>query len=309
MTTYVDSKIITLTSKSATRKLNGSFLSSVRYELGLILKDEPDILHRQICLQSAQIPYSFYVINYTNQLLKINSSTFTIPVGNYNATTLITAIITQISATFPAMTISINKINGILTFTNSTNFTIYNDFQYSIGSVLGMTANSTLTSVSNSLTFPFPLNVLGIKSLEVRSSTLTCNNISSRGGGQTTLLAVIPVNAVPFGMIEYSDKGNNQMTFTNTSLDDFDIEIIDEENGEFINFNNCNWTMTFIIHLLKTTTPIQKNNFSTIGVSVFDISGNPILEKGENNGVVNNLAEIKPNIENPDLQDLNILLS
>jgi hypothetical protein len=308
MTTYVDSKIITLTSNSATIKLNNSFLSSVRYELGLILKDEPDILHRQICLQSAQIPYSFYVINFSNQKLKINTTTFTIPVGNYNATTLITAILAQISATFPAMTITFNKLNGILTFTNGTNFTIYNDFQYSIGTILGMVANSSLVSVSNSLTFPHPLNLLGIKSLEVRSTTLSCSNISSRGGGQTTLLATIPVSAVPFGMIDYSDKGNNQMTFTNGSLDDFDIEIIDGESGEFINFNNCNWIMTFIIHLTRLTIPIQKttfNSFESRGQNLFTNPENQLLAKSPTNQ--KDLAE--QNIENPDLQDLNILLS
>ena len=245
---------MTITSNSASIKRNGSFLSYLKYELGLVLKDEPDILHRQMCLQSAQIPYSFYVINYTCNLLKINTNIYTIPVGNYTVTTLVSQILTLILPDYPSLQITFNKINGSLTFSNTSNFTLYNNFTHSIGTVLGFSANSVNTSTSNVLVAVYPVNLLGIKILEVKSSTFTCNNISSNGGGQTTLLASIPVSACPFGMIDYKDSGNNQMTFCNTTLDDFDIEIVDGETGEYINFNNQNWSMTFIIHLTRKLT-------------------------------------------------------
>ena len=53
-------------------------------------------------LVNAQIPVSFYTINYTNNILKIalgsgNIQYIIIPVGNYNATTLISAITTLIN--------------------------------------------------------------------------------------------------------------------------------------------------------------------------------------------------------------------
>jgi len=296
MTTYTDSKIITLSSNSASVKYNSSFLSNVRFELSNLLKDEKDIMHRQICLQSAQIPYSFYIVNYTCDQFRIrnlsNSITYdyTIPVGNYNATSLITAITSAIATDFPSMVISLNKNNGILSFTNNSNFTIYNNFQYSIGTILGISNSTNLTSTSNTLTLTYPLNLLGIKVLEVKSSILTLNNISSVSGGQSILLASIPVSAVPFGMIDYSDKGNNQMTFMNTSLDEIDILITDGETGEFVNFNNIGWTMTFIIHLLRTTQPIQSNNlFKGISLHSLEIprpepaNSEPVESIKENN--------------------------
>lgn len=251
MTTYVDSKIMAITSDSASIKFNGSYLSNLKYELGLILKDEPDIIHRQICLQSAQIPYSFYVVNYTCNLLKIDSNTYTIPVGNYTATTLLTQILSSIVVLYPSMQVTLNKTTGVITFSNTSNFTIYNNFTHSIGTILGFGANTVNASTANSLVATYPINLLGIKSLEVRSGTFTCNNISSQSGGQTTLLASIPVSACPFGMIDYKDSGNNQMTFYNPTLDDFDINIVDGETGEYVNFNNQNWSMTFIIHLTR----------------------------------------------------------
>jgi hypothetical protein len=289
MTTYIDTKIITLTSQSASIKKNGSYLSNVRYELGLFLKDDSDIIHRQIQLLNAQIPYSFYVINYTNQFFRANLgsgiTTYTIPVGNYTANSLITTINTVISQS--SFVITFSNTTGKLTFSHTTNtFTIYNNFQYSIGNVLGFADNSTYTSTGtpNTLIAPYPLNLLGIKVLQVRSANLSMNNVSSVGGGFTTLLSSIPVSAVPFGMIDYKDTGNNLLTITNTTLDDIDLDIIDGESGEYVNFNNQDWCITLALHIHRTT---------------FDKSGAKPLGNQQNPALPNT---------NKNLEDLNILL-
>ena len=296
MTTYIDTKIITLTSQSATIKRNDTYLSNVRYELGIMLKDDKDIIHRQIQLLNAQIPYSFYVINYTNNLLKYNLSsvvTTTIPVGNYTANSLITAIKTAIGNV--NLTITISAINGKLTFTHTTlPITIYNDFKYSIGSILGFPANSiNVANVSNVLVADYQLNLLGIKVLQVRSGTLSMNNISSVQGGHTTLLSSIPVSAVPFGMIDYKDVGNNLITITNPTLDDLDLDIIDGESGEYINFNNQDWCITLVLHIHRLLQPLQPLE-------------NLPLAKVESK-INNNLNPVLPKV-NKNLEDLNILL-
>ena len=63
---YIDTKIVSITSQSATIKFNSTFLSNLRYNLGTIVTRDPDIIHRQVQLLNAQIPVSFYVINSTN---------------------------------------------------------------------------------------------------------------------------------------------------------------------------------------------------------------------------------------------------
>jgi hypothetical protein len=257
---YIDTKIIAITSQSATIKKNGSFLSELRYEFGQYLTDEPDIIHRQVQLLNAQIPVSFYVINYTNNqfTLKLGAgvfTTYTIPVGNYQANSLITAIKTVIAnANF---NITISPINGQLTFTYNATFSINNSGLNTIGYVLGFDAG-VYTDTAFSLTAPYLLNLLGIKTLQVRSNNLSCNNISSVQGGVTTLLATIPVSATPFGMIDYKDLGNNLITIKNTSLDDLDIEIVDGENDRFINFNNQDWCITLAIHITRLIEPLVK---------------------------------------------------
>lgn len=206
-------------------------------------------------LLNAQIPYSFYVINYSNQLFRLKigatTTTYTIPVGNYTATSLIAAIKTVVADA--ALTIVISSINGKLTFGHTSSLTIYNNFQYSIGTILGYDTN-TVSSTATSLTAPNPLNLLGIKTLQIRSQNLVMNNVSSVEGGQTILLANVPVSAVPFGMIEYTDKGN-LISIANQDLDDLLIELIDGETGNYINMNGQDWCITLAFHLTKVWTP------------------------------------------------------
>ena len=123
---------------------------------------------------------------------------------------------------------------------------------------------------------------------------MNTTNFSSIHNGITTLLATIPVSAVPFGMIDYSDKGNNRVTFTNSVIDELDIEILDGESGEFINFNNQDWTMTFVIYLTRLIEPPPPipNYFNGLPIPL-------ALEKP-----IPNTIKPKPN---KDLQELNLL--
>jgi len=310
MTSYIETKIVALTSQSATIKYNDSFLSNVFYALGSIFNNDGNIIHTQVQLLNAQIPYSFYVINYTNNQFKyqLGSATIftsTIPVGNYNGNSLITALKAALTSNLITLTISLSAIDGKLTFTHaSSNFTFYS-LTYSILPILGFLSGTNYTSTSFTLTTYYPLNLLGIKTLQIRSSNLIMSNISSVQGGQTTLLSTIPVDCTPFGMINYADKGNNLMTIHNDSLDDLQIEIIDGENGEFINFNNQDWCVTLAFHVTRSYEPLNKT-------TMIDLKNNaspfPLLAKVEQKEKESKPLEplVKP--ESKDLQELNILL-
>lgn len=259
---YTDTKIVSITSQSAIIKYNGTYLSNVRYNLGSIIPKEPDIVHRQVQLLNAQIPVSFYIINYTNNQFRLKLgagafTTYTVPVGNYTANSLISAMKTLVNnANF---NIVISTINGCLTFSFNAAMIIDNTIVNSIGFVLGF-ASGTYNDTAFSITAPHPLNLLGIKALQVRSANLVMNNISSVQGGMTTLLATIPVDAVPFGMIEYKDVGNNNITIYNDFLDDLDIEIVDGESGAYVNFNNADWCITLAFHLTRRMPFVQISN-------------------------------------------------
>ena len=96
MDNYLDSRLIALNSSDATL-LNGTYKSWVMFPLNGLIIEEDNVLKIEISLVNAQIPVSFSTVNYTNNQLKIQLGTnavqyLTIPVGNYNATTLLAAI-------------------------------------------------------------------------------------------------------------------------------------------------------------------------------------------------------------------------
>lgn len=296
MTSYVETKIVALTSQSATIKYNDSFLSNVYYNLGSIFNNDNNIIHTQVQLLNAQIPYSFYVINYTNNQFKYSLGggtiyTSSIPVGNYTGNSLITALKSELTSNGITLSIILSSINGKLTFTHaSSDFTFY-PLTFSILPILGFDSNVTYTSSSFNIISIYPLNLLGIKTLQVRSSNLIMSNISSVQGGQTTLLATIPVDCTPFGMINFVDQGNHLMTIHNDSLDDLQIEIIDGESSNFINFNNQNWCITLAFHITRTFESISKPTIKSLAV----------LPEGTNQG--GNTPFGMPSIPNPPKGD------
>ena len=74
MSTYVETRIISLSSESATIFRNGSYLSDVLFSFKGLLKNEPDIIHKTVTLANAQVPVSFYVVNYTNNVFIIKNN-------------------------------------------------------------------------------------------------------------------------------------------------------------------------------------------------------------------------------------------
>jgi len=313
MTSYVETKIVALTSQSASIKYNGDLQSNVYYNLGAIYNNDDNIIHTQVQLLNAQIPYSFYVINYTNNVFKYQLGTGTIyttqiPVGNYTGNSLITALKTALAFNSITLAITLSSITGKLTFVHdTTDFAFYN-LANSILPTLGFDSYINPSSdFSNRLVCPYPLNLLGIKTLQIRSSNLIMSNISSVQGGQTTLLATIPVECTPFGMITYSDKGNNLMTIHNDSLDDIQIEIIDGENGNFINFNNQDWCITLAFHITREPRFPSKPSFRSIVAIPLAVG-----DKKEALPPSNETKPEKTKSEEPpnkDLQELDLLSS
>ena len=113
---YLDNHLITLNSSDAL-KLNSSYLSNVVFPFKGLLKDDVNIIRSYVTLINAQIPVSFYIIDATNNTLgyleppTMIQRSITIPIGNYNASTIITAINAAIIANASVETFSFNSLN------------------------------------------------------------------------------------------------------------------------------------------------------------------------------------------------------
>lgn len=263
-TIYNETKIITLTSNTASRYKNGILLSHLVYDFAGLLKDEPDILHRSITIRNAQIPVSFYVINEYNNVLNYSINdvlgTITVPYGNYNANTFLTQLNTLFLDNGVTATSSINKLTGRVTITISGEIIFFSTS--TILKIMGFLPNETTFGI-NSITAPYPLNLLGIKQLQIRCPTLNLSNYTS-GRSQTTVLTTIPVDAVSWGMISYTDSGNTNISFSNATLDELELEIVDAETQNYVDFNNVNWTMTFSITLMRKLIEKPNTDLSSI---------------------------------------------
>ena len=67
---YLDSRIIILNSEHGIQN-NGSYKSDILFKFQGLLIQENDIEQVQFSFVNAQIPVSFYTINYTNNVFKI----------------------------------------------------------------------------------------------------------------------------------------------------------------------------------------------------------------------------------------------
>jgi len=273
METYTETRIISLNSLYANNKKNTTYLSDVEFYFKNILKDEPNIVRSTIQLVNAQIPVSFYTINFTNDTFKFswyapqNIINIQITRGNYNSSSLITELQNKLLAAGYTFTITISRITGIMTFTSISSYSSGSEIFYiwsnPLGNILGF--NTELGAVFNgttwNLTAPFPLNLLGIRKLKLFSTALACNSFDSYSTGNNNLINTITVNAPPFGIILY-ETPTEPLILKSKTINTIDIQIYDDNNN-FINFNNCNLNLTFQLNIIRTQ-PVLTNPIKTI---------------------------------------------
>lgn len=260
---YKEKKIININSKDATIKINNSFLSELSFSFPNIVSQNEEIEYLEGGLESAVFPVSFYVVNYSNNIFSYTifhlavytNYSITIPVGNYDYKTLFTAMHSAFTANGHNFVLTLNEINGIMTMeykptSGRVFYRINHDLSTSFR-VLGFDVDTDYFPTANILTAPFPLNLLGIKKLKIFCPQFSNNNLDSTKYATTSLLTTIINDQAPFGQINYY---NNTGEYSGR-LKVFEMNIIDiritDEYGASINFNNCDWSMTFVLNLYK----------------------------------------------------------
>jgi len=119
--------------------------------------------------------------------------------------------------------------------------------------VLGFTkANaSSILNTIYTLTAPYPLNLLGIKLIEIKSSALNVSSFDSVGLNSSNTLVSIPSDTAPFNMISYvSNNSLDNHILKQKVLNGIDI-VLTDENNNFIDFHNVDWTITLCLSIIK----------------------------------------------------------
>jgi len=247
----IENKLITLNSFYATQ-LNGTKKSDCIFNFRGILSKEDDIVSSNICIMNAQIPVSFYTINDTNNIIGTNLGNVTIPIGNYNfnslAPVVVSAFLTQISV---GITLTISKFTGLITFTfvsgiANTYFNFNNSYK-----IFGFLPNVNYPYVGSSRISIFPLNLLGVKKVNIRSQRLQIASFNSLSNNLGITLATLPVDQPAFSMISYINQTDlNKTNLQINVIDEIDISIVDEDNN-LLDFNNIDWNITLVLENVR----------------------------------------------------------
>lgn len=308
-----DMRFLNLNSSNATLN-NSTYLSDVRFNFKNILTDDTDIKYVTCGVLNAQIPVSFYTINYTNYLLNFSVDggaiiPLIIKQGNYNSNSLITEIVSEFLLLGYTFTITTSRITGIMSFNCvGHSFTFYGTS--TIFSILGFVSGTNYASSSNAITAIYPLNLLGIKRLNINSQSLSTNTYNSQGLSISSNIASVPVNVASFGLIDYVNASNAFPILKATTVTYVDIQITDEDNN-LINFNGINWTLTIQINIFRRGTKENKNiDFSSIINILTDIKEELQPEEDQNNinQSTNNIVLPPPPDEADEVDDLDLLL-
>ena len=261
------SRIFNLSAASYSVPYNGTLMSSGKFIIPNFILHNENVNHVYLSVSHAEVPNSFYLVNQYNNILCINNISFVIPVGNYNATSLLTTISSFISSIGITLIYSSSSLK--YKFTSSLAFTI-NYTTSTIHRIMGLSRTSDMIGVLATglytLILPNCVNFLPTARLNFRSSMLGLENFHSNDGSNDVFLS-LQNNASQNGLITYNNYGNLKYHIELEGLNEIDIRITDDSNRE-LDFNGISWFLTlqidyeYKIELLTTNFSkiIKKNN-------------------------------------------------
>jgi hypothetical protein len=221
---------IHLNSKYATT-YNNDHYSDCNFSLPLI--EAPSEYTIYISVLHCIIPYSFYNINSTNNVLCFSEylveppiiTTIYIPVGNYNALQL---------ATF-----------------------LTNDFKIlyadsSCKNVIGLNKDDLHnTSIGRTLTLSKQVNLAQIRMINVVTNFQTgcVNNININ---EQDILICIPVTKSPYSLIDYTNTNNFKVNLNTNTMNYINIKLLDQD-GKSLELNQQFFSITFQLEIVNFT--------------------------------------------------------
>lgn len=207
-----------------------------------------------VSIQQANICYSFYNINASNNYLKYGFNndqvlrTLTIEPGNYTSYSLLD----YLNQHLYNITVQYNATSNKYIFTGLSDFTFYyQSFIFSpCFTILGFTMVDQLSN-QKVLTSNICSNLSTIRCICI-ASNLSTDNFAKNSVNNKTILCSIPVNVSPFSIIIYQNITGFKTNLFNNSLSYVNLKLIDQD-GMLIDLNGCHWSCTLQIDLIDYT--------------------------------------------------------
>jgi hypothetical protein len=230
---------------SANGCMNGAFNSQVQITLPDLTFHMDHIQNAYLSVVHCEVANSFYIVNYTNNQIVIDGTTYTLTKGNYNVNTFITmfvSILPQFSLTYNSAT---TKLTIQEIFLNE--FTINASSNAStVNSIMGL-GTTDLVSASSIITPPNVINFIPLQRINFRSNFFNFGCYSTADGSSDIFLP-LQNNAGQNSIINYVNQTQNKFLIQDRTITAFVISVTDDYN-RFINFNGVNWYMTIQIDI------------------------------------------------------------
>jgi hypothetical protein len=209
-------------------------------EFYLPLIEIPSQYHLHVNVVHASIPFTFYNINSSNNVLNYSiegtNYSFIIAQGNYNVINLKDYLMSNL----PGFIITYSPITNKYTFTqNYYGFTFLNTS--TCLNILGF-SQQTITSNGTSLTSTQSVNLNPIRCVCI-CSDLPSSNISLNSKNKNNILCSIPITTQPNSIITYLNHNNFKINTYANVLSSIRIQLMDQD-GNLLNLNGTNWSMT-----------------------------------------------------------------
>ena len=254
-----ESKLFNIGSQSGIKN-NGSKLSNLDYFLPNFVNntDDDNIVCAYLSVKNAEFPSSFYLINEYNNVISINNTLYSLTQGNYNINYFITSLSSLLGTSY---TISYNNITYKFKISSSSSFTI-NYLKTTMSRFLGISSTSdTIATFSTeySITSTYVVNFLPIQKLHLRTN-IQFDSYNNYDKSNDILTSIQNNSFILAGNILYNNDTKLKYLVDEKDISNFNLRITDDKNQE-INFNNCDWYLTFQIDYVYRNIPI-KNSLS-----------------------------------------------
>jgi len=216
------------------------------FYLDRVIKPERKDIGMLVSVIDAEIPYSFYNISSGNNALSIDGQIYELSDRNYNSFNVMDAFNDHFASAGVDITMSFNENTNKFTLLSTTvpptSFTINST------TMVKELGASNLPQTGTSYTSNQVCNLAGTSSIYIQSSNMLLNNINSFGKTFNVLSKCL-VNTSPSSFIYYQPS-QPQYFQLNNSLNFINIEMRNDE-GQFIQFNGCDWSMTISIEFFR----------------------------------------------------------
>lgn len=241
---------------SSTGRMNGDFCSQIQISLPDLTFHQDHIQNAYLSVVHAEVPNSFYIVNYTNNQFVLNGTTYVLTRGNYNVNTFITMLLSLLPVGYG---LTYNSVTTKLTMTNAVSFTINaSSLASTINTVMGL-GTSGLTGTS--VTMPNVVNFIPLQRINFRSNYFKFGCYSTVDKSSDIFLP-LQNNAGQNAIINYVNQTQNKFLIQDRNITTFVINVSDDF-GNLINFNGVDWLMTIQIDIDYLEAP-KLTNFGNV---------------------------------------------